>query len=75
MAGGFELYRDEDRCTRFRLIAEDGSVMLTSEAYVHEDAAIAGIRAVQEIAVAGRIVDRTGLNVIEANQPAVSRSL
>ncbi|MBT2555560.1 DUF1508 domain-containing protein [Arthrobacter sp. ISL-5] len=60
MAAGFELYLDGEGDHRFRLVAVDGSVMLTSEAYPHEDAAIAGIRSAQEIAVAGRIVDLTG---------------
>ncbi len=62
MAGGFELYLDGEGYHRFRLVAVDDSVMLTSEPYVHEDAAIAGIWAVREVAVTGRIVDRTGSN-------------
>ncbi|MDQ1059610.1 uncharacterized protein YegP (UPF0339 family) [Arthrobacter globiformis] len=59
MAASFELYLDGDGCHRFRLVALDGSLMLTSEAFAHEDAAIAGIWAVREVAVAGRIVDLT----------------
>ncbi|MCA1835851.1 MAG: DUF1508 domain-containing protein, partial [Actinobacteria bacterium] len=43
MAACFELYLDGDGDHRFRLVAVDGSVMLTSKAYPHEDAAIAGI--------------------------------
>lgn len=61
MAALFELYIDEDDCFRFRLVAEDGEVMLTSEAYAYEDVAIAGIWAVREAAVTGSIVDLTGL--------------
>lgn len=60
MAASFELFLDGDGDHRFRLVAVDGSVMLTSEAYPHEDAAMAGIRAAREAAVAGRIVDLTG---------------
>lgn len=62
MAALFELYLDADDCFRFRLVAEDGSVMLTSEAYAHEDVAIAGIWSVREAAVTGSIVDLTGPN-------------
>ncbi|WP_368074353.1 hypothetical protein [Arthrobacter sp. 24S4-2] len=40
--------------------------MLTSEAYAQEDAAIAGIWAVQEVAATGSIVDLTGSNAPEA---------
>ena len=60
MAALFELYMDADDCFRFRLVAEDGEVMLTSEAYAYEDVAIAGIWAVREAAVTGSIVDLTG---------------
>lgn len=62
MAARFELYMDGDDCYRFRLVAEDGEVMLTSVAYAYEDLAIAGIWAVREAAVTGSIVDLTGLN-------------
>jgi uncharacterized protein YegP (UPF0339 family) len=60
MAAKFELYLDADDCYRFRLVALDGTVMLTSEAFAHEDVAIAGIWAVREAAAAGRVVDLTG---------------
>ncbi|MBT2533571.1 DUF1508 domain-containing protein [Arthrobacter sp. ISL-48] len=62
MTAGFELYLDQEGRHRFRMVAVDGSVMLTSEAYIHEDDAIAGIWAVREVAVSGSIVDRTGSN-------------
>jgi uncharacterized protein YegP (UPF0339 family) len=62
MPASFELYMDGDDCYRFRLVAVDGSVMLTSEAYAHEDVAIAGIWSVREAAVTGSIVDLTGPN-------------
>lgn len=60
MAAKFELYLDADDCFRFRLVALDGTVMLTSEAFAHEDAAIAGIWTVREAAAVGRVVDLTG---------------
>ena len=60
MAAKFELYMDADDCFRFRLVALDGTVMLTSEAFAHEDVAIAGIWTVREAAAAGRVVDLTG---------------
>jgi uncharacterized protein YegP (UPF0339 family) len=71
MAASFELYLDGDGCHRFRLVAVDGSVMLTSEAYVHEDAAIAGIWAVREVAVTGSIVDLTGSTPMPEDNPAL----
>ncbi|MBT2534890.1 DUF1508 domain-containing protein [Arthrobacter sp. ISL-69] len=61
MAALFELFKDADDCFRFRLVAEDGEVMLTSVAYAYEDVAIAGIWAVREAAVTGSIVDLTDL--------------
>lgn len=61
MAALFELFLDADDCFRFRLIAADGEVMLTSVAYAYEDVAIAGIWAVREAAVTGGIVDLTDL--------------
>lgn len=63
MAAKFELYLDEEDCFRFRLVALDGTVMLTSEAFAHEDVAIAGIWTVREAAAAGKIVDLTGSDI------------
>ncbi|MBT2512890.1 DUF1508 domain-containing protein [Arthrobacter sp. ISL-30] len=62
MAAKFELYLDAEDSFRFRLVALDGTVMLTSEPYEDEDLAIAGIWSVREAAAMGRIVDLTGFN-------------
>lgn len=59
LAFQFQLFTDANDRYRFRFVASDGTVMLTSEAYAGEAAAAAGITAVREIAAAGLIVDRT----------------
>ncbi len=70
MTALFELYMDGDDCFRFRLVAADGEVMLTSVAYAYEDVAIAGIWAVREAAVTGSIVDLTGMKpTIQDSEP------
>ncbi|MFK4297882.1 uncharacterized protein YegP (UPF0339 family) [Arthrobacter sp. GAS37] len=60
MASQFNLYVDADACLRFQLVTGNGDVLLTSEAFKDEDAAIAAIWSVREAAANGRIVDLTG---------------
>lgn len=60
MASQFNLYIGADALLRFQLITGNGDVLLTSNAFEDEDAAIAAIWSVREAAVNGRIVDLTG---------------
>ncbi|GAA5199195.1 hypothetical protein GCM10023346_38330 [Arthrobacter gyeryongensis] len=60
MATQFNLYLDADVCLRFQLVTGNGDVLLTSEPFEDEDAAIAAIWSVREAAANGRIVDLTG---------------
>lgn len=68
MASHFKLYVDADALLRFQLVTGNGDVLLTSNAFEDEDAAIAGIWSVREAAVNGRIVDLTG--PVPENDPA-----
>lgn len=60
MATQFNLYVDADASLRFQLVTGNGDVLLTSNAFEDEDAAIAAIWSVREAAANGRIVDLTG---------------
>ena len=68
MATQFNLYVDADACLRFQLVTGNGDVLLTSNAFADEDAAIAAIWSVREAAANGRIVDLTGST--PENRPA-----
>ncbi|UVJ38779.1 DUF1508 domain-containing protein [Arthrobacter sp. CJ23] len=59
MATQFNLYVDADASLRFQLVTGNGDVLLTSDAFADEDAAIAAIWSVREAAAKGRIVDLT----------------
>ncbi|MGM7776357.1 YegP family protein [Arthrobacter sp. KNU-44] len=59
MATQFNLYVDADACLRFQLVTGNGDVLLTSEPFEDEDAAIAAIWSVREAALHGHIVDLT----------------
>lgn len=59
MSAQFQIYLDANSRFRFRLIADNGTVMLTSGAYAQEAAAIAAIASVRDIASTGSVVDLT----------------
>ncbi|MBB6405979.1 DUF1508 domain-containing protein [Arthrobacter sp. AZCC_0090] len=61
MDAGFNLYADADARVRFQLVTENGDVLLASNAFENEDAAIAAIWSLREAAANGRIVDLTGV--------------
>ncbi|MHC6219423.1 YegP family protein [Arthrobacter sp. MMS24-S77] len=61
MPAQFNLHADAGACLRFQLVTDAGHVLLTSEPFENEDAAIAAIWSVREAAVNGEIVDLTGL--------------
>lgn len=59
MAGKFEILMDGDETYRFRLTAEDGTVVAVSPKFHHLKAVVAGINAVRENAATGIIVDQS----------------
>ena len=57
--GRFVLDRGRTGKFRFNLLSTNGKIVATSEAYETKRAALAGIAAVQKLAAAARIEDRT----------------
>jgi uncharacterized protein len=58
MAGTFEIVTAGQGSFRFRLTAEDGTVVAVSPSFPNIKAVVAGITAVRENAATGFIVDR-----------------
>ncbi|WP_309070260.1 DUF1508 domain-containing protein [Arthrobacter sp.] len=67
MAGNFEIFRGDDALYRFRLIDEDGCVLVTSSGYDRKREAVTAITAVRENAAMGHIRDHS--------EPATRRPL
>ena len=59
--GRFVLDKGRTGKFRFNLLSTNGKVVASSEAYETKRAALAGIAAVQKLAGAARVVDRTEL--------------
>lgn len=59
MAARFEIYADADDRIRFRLVSDEGALMLTSRPYESENEAITGIWSLRGTAATGPIVDLT----------------
>lgn len=56
MAGRFEIYRDDEQF-RFRLTADDGATLITSEPYDDKESAVAGINTTRDCAASALIAD------------------
>ncbi len=61
MAGSFEILKAGTNSFRFRLTAEDGTVVAVSPQFPNLKAVVAGINAVRENAATGFVVDRRNL--------------
>ncbi|MFF2841290.1 YegP family protein [Paenarthrobacter sp. NPDC057981] len=61
MAGTFEILTSGSNSFRFRLTADDGTVVATSPQFPNLKAVVAGINAVRENAATGFVVDRRNL--------------
>lgn len=57
MAGKFEIFTDTESNVRFRLVTDDGTVLVTSRAFEDKQSAADGIRAVRECAGTGLIAE------------------
>lgn len=55
MAGQFEVFTDAEAKFRFRLVGNDGAILVISRAFEDIESAAAGIRAVRECAGTGLI--------------------
>ena len=61
MAGSFEILKAGPGTFRFRLTADDGTVVAVSPQFPNLKAVVAGINAVRENAATGFVVDRRSL--------------
>ena len=61
MAGSFEILNAGTNTFRFRLTADDGTVVAVSPQFPNLKAVVAGINAVRENAETGFVVDRCNL--------------
>jgi uncharacterized protein YegP (UPF0339 family) len=68
--GRFVLDKGRTGKFRFNLLSTNGQVVATSEAYETKRAALAGIAAVQKLAAAARIDDRTDAAASPAKKAA-----
>lgn len=59
MAGRFELYFDDQKSYRFRLTADDGVTLMTSEPYEDKETAVSGIEGIRNCASTALIRDLT----------------
>lgn len=59
MAGNFEIFRDAEAQYRFRLMDENGGVLVTSAGYGRKREAVTAITAVRENAAMGLIRDHS----------------
>ena len=60
MAGRFVVVRDGDDGYRFRIEAEDGQLMATSEPYTSKSSALKGVEAIKRNAAVAQIDDQSG---------------
>ena len=60
MPAKFVLKRGEGGSFRFNLLAANGEIIATSEAYSSKDAALAGIESVKKNAPSAELEDQTG---------------
>lgn len=56
----FEVYEDQAGEWRFRLRADNGEIIATSEGYKHRDSAYAGIEVMRRLAASSPVEDLTG---------------
>lgn len=60
MAGGFEIFVDEDGLFRVRLKAGNGAILAQSSGFQDKSAAVRAVEAMREHAASGLISDLTG---------------
>jgi uncharacterized protein YegP (UPF0339 family) len=60
VAGRFLVVRDGDDGYRFRIEAEDGQLMATSEPYTSKSSALKGVEAIKRNAAHAQVDDQSG---------------
>ena len=72
MAGRFLVIRDGDEEYRFRIEAEDGQLMATSEPYTSKSSALKGVEAIKRNAADAQVDDEAGDDQAPTATPRVA---
>jgi uncharacterized protein YegP (UPF0339 family) len=72
VAGRFMVVRDGDEEYRFRIEAEDGQLMATSEPYTSKSSALKGVEAIKRNAAHAQVDDQSGDDQAPTATPRVA---
>jgi uncharacterized protein YegP (UPF0339 family) len=72
VAGRFLVVRDGDDGYRFRIEAEDGQLMATSEPYTPKSSALKGVEAIKRNAAHAQVDDQSGDDQAPTATPRVA---
>jgi uncharacterized protein YegP (UPF0339 family) len=72
VAGRFVVVRDGDDGYRFRIEAEDGQLMATSEPYTSKSSALKGVEAIKRNAADAQVDDQSGDDQAPTTTPRVA---
>ena len=72
MAGRFVVVRDGDDGYRFRIEAEDGQLMATSEPYTSKSSALKGVEAIKRNAAHAQVDDQSANGQAPTATPRVA---
>jgi uncharacterized protein len=72
VAGRFVVVRDGDDGYRFRIEAEDGQLMATSEPYTSKSSALKGVEAIKRNAADAQVDDQSGGDQAPTATPRVA---
>jgi uncharacterized protein YegP (UPF0339 family) len=72
VAGRFVVVRDGDEEYRFRIEAEDGQLMATSEPYASKSSALKGVEAIKRNAAEAQVDDQSGDDQAPTATPRVA---
>jgi uncharacterized protein YegP (UPF0339 family) len=72
MAGKFVVYKDKSNKFRFRLLATNGEIIATGEAYESKPACLKGVESIKKNAPTAAIVDETAAKE-PAKKPAAKK--
>jgi len=73
MAGKFVVYHDKAKKFRFRLLASNGEIIASGEAYESKAACMNGIKSIQKSAAAAKIIDETIVKEEAAGKKAAGK--
>ena len=70
MSAKFNIYQDQSKKFRFRLIATNGEIIAVGEAYESKAACLKGIKSIQKNAPGAAIIDLSAQDSASAKKPA-----